>query len=321
MVELGYHLSSEEHAPLDLVRHARLAEEAGFRFALISDHLHPWTDRQGQSPFVWSVLGALAQALGRLRLGTGVTCPIMRTPPWLVAHAAATMGALLPGRFLLGLGTGENLNEHVLGEGWPPAAVRSAMLEEAIEVIRLLWTGELCSHEGTFYRVEEMRLYTRPASPPPILVAASSEGTARLAGRLGDGLIAVEPAPALVEAFEDAGGRGKPRYGKVTVCWAPTEAEALETARTWWPVAVLPPVLMSELRLPAQFEAAARKVRDEDLAEALVLGPDPRRHAERIDAFARSGFTHVYVHQVGPEQHGCLDFYAREILPRLGGAP
>ena len=170
--EIGYALSSEEHAPADLVRYARLAEERGFTYALISDHFHPWTDRQGQSPFVWSVIGAIAEATERLRLGTGVTCPTIRIHPAIIAQAAATAAALMPGRFFLGVGTGENLNEHILGDRWPEGRVRLEMLEEAIEVIRLLWQGGYQSHHGTHYTVEQARLYTLPDEPPPIMVAA-----------------------------------------------------------------------------------------------------------------------------------------------------
>src|ERR687883_157173 len=187
MVELGYALSSEEHTPNDLVRYARRAEEVGFAFALISDHYHPWLDQQGQSPFVWSVVGAIAHATQRLRLGTGVTCPTMRIHPAIVAQAAATAAAMMPGRFFLGVGTGENLNEHILGDRWPEADVRREMLEEAVEVIRLLWQGGQRSHHGRHYTVENARVYTLPETPPPIIVAASGPKAAELAGRIGDG--------------------------------------------------------------------------------------------------------------------------------------
>src|SRR5262245_38134536 len=220
MVEIGYSMSSEEHAPLDLVKYAKIAEDVGFSFALISDHYHPWISRQGHSPFVWSVIGAIATATDRLRLGTGVTCPLMRMHPAIVAQAAATTAAMMPGRFFLGVGTGENLNEHVLGEGWPDADTRRAMLGEAIEVLRLLWRGGERSYSGRYYTVENDRVYTLPDEAPPVMVAAGARDSAELAGRLGDGLIGTSPKRDLVETFEDAGGTGKPRFGQLTVCWA-----------------------------------------------------------------------------------------------------
>src|SRR5688500_17448288 len=212
MPEIGYALSSEEHSPTDLVRHARLAEEAGFTFALISDHYHPWIDRQGHSPFVWGVIGGISQQTERLVLGTGVTCPTICIHPAIIAHAAATAAAMMPGRFFLGVGSGENLNEHILGDQWPPVDVRLEMLEEAIEVIRLLWEGGLQSHYGEHFVVENARLYTLPDEPPPIHVAASGEKAAELAGRVGDGLIATSPEEATLKAFRAGGGDGKPIY-------------------------------------------------------------------------------------------------------------
>ena len=224
MVEIGYALSCEEHAPNDLVRHAHEAEETGFTFALISDHFHPWIDRQGHSPFVWSVIGGIAHATRRLRLGTGVTCPIMRYHPAIVAQAAATSAAMMPGRFFLGVGSGENLNEHILGEGWPSAPVRQEMLEESIEIIRLLWQGGERSFDGTYFTVDHARLYTLPDEPPPLYVAASGPQAAKLAGEVGDGLIMTSPDTELINAFDAASGSEKPRYGQVTVCWAADEA-------------------------------------------------------------------------------------------------
>jgi G6PDH family F420-dependent oxidoreductase len=311
--ELGYALSSEEHRPADLVRHARLAEERGFSFALVSDHFHPWTDRQGQSPFVWGVVGAIAQATDRLRLGTGVTCPTIRIHPAIIAQAAATAAVLMPGRFFLGLGTGENLNEHVLGDRWPEGEVRLELLTEAIEVIRLLWQGGYQSHRGRHYTVEQARLYTLPEEPPPIVVAAAKPDAARLAAT-ADGLVGTAPDPELLAAFESAGGEGKPRYGQLTVCWAEDEARARKTALEWWPNAALPGDLGQELALPRHFEQAAELVTEADVAEKVLCGPDPAAHLAAIDEFAEAGYDHVYVHQVGPDQEGFLDFYAREIL-------
>ena len=312
--DIGYALSSEEHGPVELVRHARRAEEAGFGYALVSDHFHPWTDRQGQSPFVWTTVGAVAEATERLRVGTGVTCPTIRTHPAVIAHAAATSAALMPGSFFLGVGTGEDLNEHVLGERWPEGSVRLKMLSEAIDVIRLLWQGGYQSHHGEHYTVEQVRLYTLPDEPPPLLVAAGKPDAARLAGERGDGLISTSPDAELVEEFKAAGGAGKPRYGQITVCWAEDEAEARRTALEWWPNAALPGELSQELALPRHFEQAAELVTEADVAEEVVCGPDPSAHLELIETYAEAGYDHIYVHQVGPDQDGFLDFYGREIL-------
>jgi G6PDH family F420-dependent oxidoreductase len=314
MVELGYSLSSEEHSPRDLVRHAAAAEQAGFGFALISDHFHPWTDTQGQSPFVWSVIGAIAEATDTLRLGTGVTCPTMRIHPAVIAQAAATSALLMDGRFFLGVGTGENLNEHVLGLRWPNPDERLEMLEEAIDVIRELWSGELVTHRGRHYTVSQARLYSVPDEPPPIAVAAAASEATRLAGRIGDALIATSPDAGQIDEFESAGGAGKPRYGQLTVCWAESEREAIETAHRWWPNAALKGELGQELPLPRHFEQASATLSPEQVAEAVVCGPDPERHRVAIQEFADAGFDHVYVHQVGPDQAGFLRFYERELL-------
>ena len=313
---LGYTLSSEEQRPLDLVRQAARAEECGFEFALISDHYHPWIDRQGQSPFVWGVLGGIAEATERLVLGTGVTCPLLRIHPAIVAQAAATAASMLPGRFFLGVGTGENLNEHVLGQRWPSTQIRREMLEEAVEVLRLLWEGDLTSHRGRHYTVENARVYTLPEEPIDVLVAAAGSEAAELAGRIGDGLISTSPQASIVEEFDAAGGSGKPRYGQMTVCWAEREEDARRTALEWWPNAALEGPLGQELPLPSHFEEAAAMVTEDTIAEAIVCGPDPEAHASRIDEYLEAGFTHVYVHQVGEDQEGFLRFYASEILPR-----
>ncbi len=317
MIELGYWLSSEEHSAADLVRFARRAEEVGFPFALISDHYHPWLDRQGHSPYAWTAIGAIAQATERLRLGTAVTCPLIRYHPAIVAQAAATAATLLPGRFFLGVGTGENLNEHILGTHFPPPAVRREMLEEAIAVIRALWRGDTTSHRGRFFTVEDARIYERPASPPPIFVAAGGQHSAALAGRVGDGLIGVVPDARLVERFQASGGQGKPRCGQLHVCWAADEAEARRTALRYWPMAGMKGALLSELRRPAYVEAAAEPVDEQAIAHAVPCGPDPAAHLDGIRRFAAAGFDHLSVHQIGPDQEGFFRFYAHEVLPRL----
>jgi len=314
--ELGYSLSSEEHGPRDLVGFAKAAEDAGFTFALISDHYHPWADAQGNSPFVWSVIGGIAQATERIRLGTGVTCPTMRIHPAIIAQAAATSAAMMPGRFFLGVGTGENLNEHILGAKWPAPDERLEMLEEAVEVIRLLWQGGYQTHRGRHYTVEQARIYTLPEQLPEIAVAAAQPRAAELAGRIGDAFVAVEPNGQLVQNFEQNGGSGKPRYGHLTACWAETEDEAKRIAHENWPNAGLEGPLSQELALPAHFEAAAGMVEPDDLAETMPLGPDPERYLEQITAFEDAGFDHVYIHQVGNDQEGFMRFARRELMPK-----
>lgn len=316
-VEVGYALSSEEHDPRHLVRWAQRAEATGFEFALISDHYHPWIDTQGQSPFVWCVIGAIAQATSRLRLGTGVTCPILRMHPALVAQAAATAAVLMPDRFFLGVGSGENLNEHVIGEGWPEPEMRQEMLAEAMAVLRLLWQGGEQTHHGMYFTVDQARLYTLPETPPPLFVAASGESGAALAGSEGDGLISTAPDPDLVRAFASAGGKSKPRYGQLTVCVAGEEAEARRIAHQWWPTAGLPGNLTAEVKTPGLFKHAVKPVREEDVADSVICGPDVRRHVEAIERFGDAGFDYVYVHQVGPDQEGFFRFYEERVLPEL----
>jgi coenzyme F420-dependent glucose-6-phosphate dehydrogenase len=320
VAEVGYALSSEEHGPRDLVRFAASAEDAGFPFALISDHFHPWTDRQGHSPFVWSVIGGIAERTQRLRIGTGVTAPIIRTHPAIVAHAAATCAAMLPGRFFLGVGTGENLNEHVLGDRWPSIDQRLDMLDEAIEVIRLLWSGEQETHRGRYYTVEQARVYDVPDEPPPIMVAAKGDRATELAARSGDGLIGLAPDRDMIEMFEKEGGAGKPKIGQIHVCWAKDEAEARGTAHRWWPNTAVPGELSVELALPRHFEQASERVTEEDVAESVVCGPDRDRHLEAVREFVDAGYDQVYVHQIGPDQDGFFDFYRREILPEISSA-
>jgi coenzyme F420-dependent glucose-6-phosphate dehydrogenase len=314
---IGYALSSEEHRPSDLVRHARLAEEAGFTYALISDHFHPWIDAQGQSPFVWSVLGGIAEATSSLEIGTGVTCPTIRTHPAIIAHAAATVGAMMPGRFFLGVGTGENLNEHVLGDRWPDWDARARMLVEAVEVIRELWKGEVTSFNGEFFEVENARLYTLPDKPIPIHVAASGPKAARMAGQIGDGLIATAPEKELIAAFAKAGRDRRPRYGQLTVCWGRSEKAARRTAHRLWPTAAIPGESGQELPNPKHFEQLAKIVTEDMIAERVVCGPDIERHVEAIQKYVDAGFDHVYVHQVGPDQEGFIEAYAKDVLPRF----
>lgn len=317
-MKIGYALSSEEHPPSDLVRYAQRAERAGFDFAMISDHYHPWVDRQGHSPMVWPVLGAIAATTERIRIGTGVTCPTMRTHPAIIAQAAATTAAMMPGRFMLGLGTGENLNEHILGDAWPQGAVRLEMLEEAVEVIRGLWNGELFSHRGRHYTVEQARIYTLPDELPPIMIAAKGELATKFAAA-NDGVISTKPDDAMISRFDDAGGRGKPRFGMMHVCWAENESDARKVAFEWWPNSAIPGELNVELPLPRHFEQAAELLNEDDVAASLTVGPDPDAYLKDIAKYTDAGYDHVYLHQVGPDQDGFIDFAMRHILPAFGG--
>ena len=317
MAQIGFTLSSEEFGPNDLVRFARGAEDAGFDFASISDHFHPWVDRQGNSPFVWAVLGGVAQATERIRIGTGVTCPTTRLHPAIVAQAAATAATMLQGRFWLGIGAGENLNEHIVGRGWPETEVRQEQMVEAVEVIRELWQGGLTSHRGRHFTVSNARLYTLPDSPPPIYVATAGERATQIAGEIGDGMFGLIPDPDVIEAFEAAGGKDKPRLGQVHVCFAETEAEAKRTALEWWPNAVAGGNLPWELPLPSHFEDATEWADEEAIAEEIVCATEPGPFAEAAKEFVDAGYDHVYFHQVGPEQEKFLEFSEERLLPAL----
>ncbi|MFL5771345.1 MAG: TIGR03557 family F420-dependent LLM class oxidoreductase [Chloroflexota bacterium] len=326
-VSLGYSLSSEEHPPLDLVRNAQRAEALGFEYASISDHFHPWIDAQGHSPFVWSVLGAIAQGTSRLRVVTGVTCPTFRIHPAIVAQAAATVAAMMPGRFQLGVGSGEALNEHITGMRWPPYEKRAAMLEEAVAIIRELWAGDVVNHDGEHFTVENARIYTLPDEPPPVYVAAAGPEAAELAGRVGDGLICSSEDAEVVRRFDatpkSGGGTGRggarPHYLQVSVCWAKDEAEARRIAHRQWPIAGLRGEMSQILPTPTHFEQAAKMVSEEDISKGIVCGPDPDKHLEAIQSGIDAGYDHIHIGQVGPDQEGFFRFYEREVLPKLRG--
>jgi G6PDH family F420-dependent oxidoreductase len=316
MPEFGYALSSEEHLPGDLVRYARRAEEVGLDFLSVSDHFHPWVDAQGQSPFVWSVLGGIATATERIRVGTGVTCPILRIHPAILAQAAATTAAMMPGRFFFGVGTGEALNEHILGTHWPEADVRLDMLEEAVHVIRELWKGELFSHRGEHFDVQNARLYTLPPEPPPIVVASAGRKAAELSARIGEGFWNTSPDAETLQAWETAGGTG-PRYGQVTVCHGDDEAKCRSLVAEVWPNAGFTGQLSQELPLPSLFQAAVEKVPDEALTEGVPCGRDVDGFVAAVRRYLDAGYDHVYLHQIGPDQEGFLAFCESELLPAL----
>jgi coenzyme F420-dependent glucose-6-phosphate dehydrogenase len=314
MAEIGYALASEDWPPRDLVALARRAEESGFQYALISDHIHPWVEKQGSSPFVWGVLGGIAEATDRLRLATGVSCPLIRIHPAIVAHAAATAACLMPGRFFLGVGTGENLNEHVLGHRWPAPDERLEMLEEAMNIMRLLWKGGEQTHRGKHYTVDHCRIYDLPDEPIDIAIAAGKPVAATLAGRLGDALINTAPDREVLESFEEAGGKGKPKYGMLHVCYGEDEKEARRTAHELWPNLALGGSLGQELPRPKDFEAAAELITPEDVAATVPCGPDADRHRQAIQEYEDAGYDHVFVHQIGPDQEAFFRFYESEIL-------
>ena len=311
-MEIGYWLSSEEHSANDLVANARRAEEAGFEHVLVSDHFHPWVDEQGQSPFVWSVIGGIAATTERIRLGTAVTCPLIRIHPAIVAQAAATSQVMLRGRFFFGVGTGENLNEHVTGAKWPAPDERLEMLEEAIDAIRELWRGGYQTYRGKHYAVEQARIYTLPDEPPPIVVAAAQPNAAELAGRKGDGYMNTTADADVLKEFERAGGKG-PRYGKVTGAFAPSPDEARRIAKKRSPNSALGGSLSQELGLPRDFEAAAENVREEDFEGKLALGNDPEEWRAKIDEYDKAGFTHVCLHDVSEDQEAFIEF-AKQFL-------
>src|SRR5918997_5018753 len=272
--EIGYALSCEEHRPNDLVRYAAMAERAGFSFAGISDHFHPWVDAQGHSPMVWPVIGGIAQATERLRVGTGVTCPTVRIHPAIIAQAAATAADLLPGRFFLGVGSGEALNEHILGDPWPPVDVRLEMLEDAVHVIRTLWEGRLTTMETRHYVVHNARVYTLPEQLPPIVVAASGGKSTEVAASIGDGVWGTSPNKDMIDQFADQGGSGM-RIGQATVCWAATDEEGRRTATELWPNIAIGGQLGQDMPLPSHFEAAPELVTEDMVGEAIPVGPAP----------------------------------------------
>jgi len=315
MSEIGYFLPSEEHGPAALTKFAQMGEAAGFRSVLISDHFHPWLDRQGESPFVWSVIGAIA-ASTKLHVTTGVTCPTVRMHPAIVAHAAATSSLLLEGRFALGVGSGENLNEHILGDRWPPTDIRLEMLVEAVDVMRQLWGGGTVSHHGSHYTVENARIYSCPDSPPDVYVSAFGPKALEVAASIGDGLVNTSPDTDSIKGYRDAGGKG-PTIAAVKVCWGEDESAARRLAHELWATTGVPGELNQELPMPAHFEQAASTVTEEKVAESISCGPDPEVHLEALRKYLDAGFDKVYVSQIGDDQEGFLRFFFNEVQPKL----
>jgi G6PDH family F420-dependent oxidoreductase len=319
-MRIGYFLSSEQFNAKDLIDQARRAEEAGFAGLWISDHFHPWIDEQGHSPFVWSTIGALSEATEEIPITTAVTCPTLRIHPVIIAQAAATSATLLEGRFRFGVGSGEALNEHILGDHWPEADERLEMLEEAIEVIRLMWEGGMQSHNGKHYRVENARIYDLPDELPPILVSGFAPKSIALAARIGDGFVTIKPEAEAVQSFRDQGGEGKLVQGGMKVCFDRNEERAKETAHRLWPNEALGGELAQILPTPAHFEQATQAVMPEMVAEMIVCGPDMEAHLEQFEKFEKAGFDEVYVQQIGPDMDGFFEAYSKEILPKYQSA-
>ncbi|MFD7511149.1 TIGR03557 family F420-dependent LLM class oxidoreductase [Streptomyces sp. NPDC059853] len=317
MTSYGYFLASEDHGPRALVEQAQAAEAAGFRSLWISDHYHPWLEAQGHSPFVWTTIGALAQATA-LPVATAVTCPSVRVHPAVIAQAAATSGALLQGRFRLGVGTGEALNEHILGDAWPEASVRLEMLEEAVEVIRALFTGKRISHRGRHYTVENARLYTLPDEPVPIDVSGYAPAATELAARIGDGFVTMGPEGDLLRRFRSAGGEGRPTGCAIKVCYDTDRGRAARTVLERWPNLFLPGELAALLPEPKHFEQATQLVTEQQIAGgSMPLGDDPEEHIRALAECRDAGFDEVYVSQIGPDMDGFFEFYRTRVLPAL----
>lgn len=317
MTSYGYTLSSEEHDPSTLVRNATKAEELGFDFVSVSDHYHPWVSEQGHSPFVWTVLGGIAARTDRVQIGVGVTCPILRIHPAILAQATATTALLADDRFVFGVGTGEALNEHVLGQRWPRPELRREMLEEAIAVIRRLWTGETVDHLGRFYEVENARIFDPPNRPIPVMVSGFGTDAATLAGRIGDGYWGHSPDKEMLDAYEQGGGSG-PRYAQLNVCWSTDAETARKTVHRVWPNGGVPGQLSQDLPTWTHFEQAAEMVTEEDATKSTPCGPDILDElVDSVREYELAGYDHLYFHQVGPDQDGFFDFWREELRPAL----
>jgi G6PDH family F420-dependent oxidoreductase len=315
-MRIGYFLSSEEFGPADLLDQAKRAADAGFEALWISDHFHPWMDAQGQSPFVWSTIGALSQVCP-LPVTTAVTCPTTRVHPAIVAQAAATSAVLLEGRFVLGVGTGEALNEHIYGDPWPSAGIRLEMLEEAVEVMRALWAGGFVEYRGEYYTVDNARLYTLPDEPPKVYVSGFGPQSIDLAAQIGDGYVCTKPDASMVERFRAKGGGDKPTAAGLKVCFADSADEGLQIAHERWANEALPGELAQVLPSPKHFEQASQLVTTEMTAQTHACGPDPDKHLEMIQKFVDAGYDEIYVNNIGPNWPGFFKLYAKEILPRL----
>jgi G6PDH family F420-dependent oxidoreductase len=315
MTTFGYFLASEEHSPQELIRQAEMAERAGFDSLWISDHFHPWLDEQGESSFVWSVIGALSQVTS-LPVTTAVTCPLVRIHPAIIAQAAATSQVMLDGRFRLGLGTGEALNEHIVDSRWPPAAERREMLEEAVDLMRRLFSGGLVSHRGRHYKVNTARLYTLPDQPPPTYVSGFGPAAAGMAGEIADGFMCTMPEAGLIRTFRTSGGGDKPVAGAIKVCWGADRTQAIKTVHRLWPNALIPGEAGQLLPLPRHFAQLTELVTEDMVADNIPCGPDPDDHLRAVRSYVDAGYDEIYINQIGPDQREFFDFCRDEILPQ-----
>lgn len=315
MTKFGYTLYCEGFAPKELVRQAVLAEEAGFDFLVISDHYHPWLTSQSHAGFAWSILGAVAQATERIQLATMVTCPIMRYHPAIIAQAAATISVLSDGRFTLGLGSGERLNEHVVGSGWPSVTVRHRALREAIEIIKLLWSGGYQSFEGKYFSLSDARIFDLPSEPLRFFVGAGGVRAAALAAALGGGLCVTEPKERIVEVFKENGGEGV--WGQIVLSWDKDEKAGLETAMEQFRFSAGGWKVQSELPNPVNFDQATKTVRPEDLAATVPAGPDAKKHLEGIQSFLDVGVENLAVVYPGNKPEKFMDFWRESLRPKL----
>lgn len=318
-VQFGYKLMSETTGPKDLVRNARLAEDAGFDFVGLSDHYLPWLESHGHSPFAWSVLGAIAETTERVGIATGLTCPIIRYHPAIIAQAAATIGVMSEGRFTLALGAGERLNEHVVGYGWPPVHHRHGMLREAVEIMQGLWQGGLYSHSGEYYEVESARVYDLPEEPVPIVIGISGKKSATLAGELGVGIMAVEAEPGLIKDWRSAGGGQGARYLELSFAYARSEEQGLELAHEYSRFGALGWEVLAELPGVKGFEGATKYIKPEDLKDSIPHGPDPEPYLEEVKKALDAGFDHLVLMGVGPDQEGFIRFFEQTLAPELRG--
>lgn len=318
MTKIGYFLTCEQFGPKELIDQAKRAEDAGFDALWISDHYHPWNDEQGQSPFVWGVIGALSEATS-LPVSTAVTCPTIRIHPAVIAQASATAAVQLDGRFVLRVGSGEALNEHILGVPWPSAGVRLEMLEEAVEVIRKLHQGGEVSHHGKHYEVQEARVYTRPEQPVPIYVSAFGPQAVELAARIGDGYSIAMPDGDLVKQFREAGGGDKPVQAGTKVCWDRDADAALKTAHRLWANEGLPGQTSQILPRPKDFAALMSLVPPETVAESVACGSDPEKHVAQVRQYIDADIDEIYVQQIGPDMDGFFAAWRQAVLPELRG--
>ena len=317
MIKFGYKLMSEEHGPKALVENTRRAEAAGFDFVSISDHFHPWLESQGHSPFAWSVLGAIAHATSTIRIATGLTCPIIRYHPAVIAQAAATIAVMSDNRFTLAIGAGERLNEHVTGARWPSIPERHEMLAEAIDIFRSLWKGGVHTIRRAHFNVDHARLYDLPSQPIPVVVGVSGQHSVALAAQKADGIMATEAKAELVQSYQQLAAKPGPKYAECLLAYAESEDQALKVLHERFRFS-LGWSVQSEVPTVEGFEAASQYVRPEDLKESAGVGPDPESHLAAIRKYVDAGFDHVVLTAPGPEQAQFIDFFERELRPRLG---